>query len=271
MYQNPFNMKLSFVKKVAIAIALAYAPVEAMAWGMNGHRISGQIAEDHLTLKARTAIKAILGNESIAMASNWADFIKSDSTYKYLYNWHFVNFERTLSYPEMVEVLEHDTNANAYNKLQFLTAELKKKTTSKQNKLLYLRMLIHITEDLHQPLHTGHESDQGGNQVKVNWFSKQSNLHSIWDTELVNFQELSYTEYVAAIDHATPAQVKAWQAAPISKWVHESNQIADKLYKEVKQGETLSYRYNFTHLDTLNEQLLKGGIRLAGLLNQIFG
>jgi hypothetical protein len=271
VFQNPYNMMLKTLKKLAIAIAISYAPLQAMAWGTNGHRISGQIAEDHLTLKARAAIKAILGNESVAMASNWADFIKSDSTYKYLYNWHFVDFERQMSYPEMVEVLEHNNNANAYNKLQFLVAELKKKTTTKQNKLLYLRMVIHIVEDIHQPLHTGHESDQGGNGIKVNWFSKPTNLHSIWDTELVNFQELSYTEYVSAIDHATPAQVKTWQSTPISKWVFESSQLADQIYKEVKPGETLNYRYNFTHLETLNQQLLKGGIRLAGLLNQIFG
>ncbi|MFD2864592.1 S1/P1 nuclease [Mucilaginibacter antarcticus] len=264
-------MKLNILKKVAIAIALSYIPVQAMAWGTNGHRISGQIAEDHLTLKARTAIKAILGNESIAMASNWADFIKSDSTYKYLYNWHFVDFERPLSYPEMLEILEHDTNPNAYNKLQFMIDELKKKTTGKQTRLLYLRMIIHIVEDIHQPLHTGHESDQGGNGIKVNWFSKPTNLHSIWDTELVNFQELSYTEYVSAIDHVTPAQIKTLQSTPISKWVFESSQLADQLYKGVKQGETLSYRYNFIYLETLNQQLLKGGIRLAGLLNQIFG
>jgi hypothetical protein len=66
--------------------------------------------------------------------------------------------------------------------MNFLIAELKKKATTKTNKLLYLRMLIHIVEDVHQPLHTGHLSDKGGNDVKVQWFGKESNLHSIWDS-----------------------------------------------------------------------------------------
>lgn len=264
-------MKLNFIKKLALGLAIIYAPMQSMAWGTNGHRISGQIAENHLTPKALAAVKAILGTESIAMASNWADFIKSDPAYNYLYNWHFVDFERPMSYPEMTEYLNHDTNPNAYNKAEFLISELKKKTTTKENKLLYLRMLIHIVEDIHQPMHTAHSSDKGGNDFKVNWFSKPTNLHSVWDTELINFQELSYTEYVKAIDHPTATQIKDWQAAPVSKWVFESSNLAEQFYNEIKPGDTLNYKYNFTHLDILNQQLLKGGIRLAGVLNQIFG
>ncbi|MDB5116848.1 MAG: Nuclease [Mucilaginibacter sp.] len=264
-------MKINFLKKLALGIAIFYAPLQTMAWGTNGHRISGQIADDHLTAKARAGVYAILGNESIAMASNWADFIKSDPTYSYLYNWHFIDFERVYSYPEMVEFLEHDTNVDAYTKLKFLVSELKKKDLSKENKLLYLHMLIHITEDVHQPMHTAHASDKGGNDFKVNWFSKPTNLHSIWDTELINFQELSYTEYAQAINHATPAQIKDWQSASINKWIFESSQLAEQIYTEIKPGDTLNYKYNFTHLDILNQQLLKGGIRLAGVLNEIFG
>lgn len=263
-------MKINIVKKLALGIAVLYFPLQTMAWGTNGHRISGQIAEDHLTPKARLAVRAILGNESIAMASNWADFIKSDPAYSYLYNWHFVDFERAYSYPEMIEFLEHDNGVDAYTKLKFMIAELKKKNLSKENKLLYLRMIIHITEDLHQPMHTAHASDKGGNDFKVSWFGKPTNLHSVWDTELVNFQELSYTEFADAINHPTAAQVKDWQAAPIIKWIYESNQLAEKFYTEIKPDDKLSYKYNFDHLDILNQQLLKGGIRLAGILNEIF-
>jgi hypothetical protein len=263
-------MTSNLFKKLALGIIILYTPLLSMAWGTNGHRISGEIAELHLTPKARAAVHAILGNESIAMASNWADFIKSDDNYRYLSSWHYVDFERAYSYPEMVEYLEHDTNVDAYTRLKFLIAELKKKNVSKENKLLYLRMLIHITEDVHQPMHTAHSSDKGGNDFKVNWFGKPTNLHSIWDTELINFQELSYTEYVRAINHPTAAQIKEWQSAPITKWLFESNQIAEKLYTEIQPGDNLNYKYNFNHIDTLNEQLLKGGIRLAGILNQLF-
>lgn len=265
-------MKTSIFKKILLGFAIMYLPVQTMAWGTNGHRICGQIADSYLTPKARAAVKAILGNESIAMASNWADFIKSDPNYNYLYNWHFINFDKSMSQAEMQAYLKADTATDAYTKINFLTAQLKNKNLSKTNKLLYLRMLIHIVEDVHQPLHTGHLSDKGGNDVKVMWYDKDTNLHSIWDSQLIDMQQLSYTEYVMAINFTTPAQRMVWQKAPVSQWLYESNQIADRLYAETKNGDKVNtYKYLFKNLATLNDQLLKGGVRLAGVLNQIFG
>jgi len=259
------------LKNLAIAIAIIYAPLQSMAWGTQGHRICGQIANTYLTPKARKAIEAILGNESIAMASNWADFIKSDPSYSYLSSWHYIDFDKAYSYPEMVNFLNHDTNVDAYTKLNFLISALKKPNLSRENKLLYLRMLIHIIEDVHQPMHTAHADDKGGNDFKVTWFNNPTNLHSVWDSQLIDFQQLSYTEYATAINHSTLAQRAEWQKAPISQWLFESNQIAEKLYTEIKPGDNLSYKYNFNHIDTLNQQLLKAGVRLAGILNQLFG
>lgn len=264
-------MKTTFLKRLALVIAVIYLPLQSMAWGQQGHRICGQIASSYLTPKARKAIEAILGNESIAMASNWADFIKSDPAYSYLSSWHYIDFDKAYTYPEMVDFLNHDTNVDAYTKMNFLIGELKKKDISKENQLLYLRMLIHIIEDVHQPMHTAHADDQGGNGFKVNWFSTPTNLHSVWDSQLIEFQQLSYTEYTAWINHTTAEQRAEWQKAPISQWLFESNQIAEKLYTEIKPGDTLNYKYNFTHIETLNQQLLKAGVRLAGVLNEIFG
>ncbi|MEO8885638.1 MAG: S1/P1 nuclease [Mucilaginibacter sp.] len=262
---------MQLFKKLAIAALVLLTPALASAWGNEGHRISGQIADSYLTPKARAAIKKILGNESIALASNWADFIKSDDNYKYLSSWHYVDFDRPMSQPEMVEFLEHDNNTDAYVKLKFLITELKKKDLSQSNKLLYLRMLIHITEDLHQPMHTAHSSDKGGNDVKLNWFGKPTNLHSVWDSELIDFQGLSYTEYTAAINHTTPEQRAQLQKAPITQWIFESSQLAEKIYADTKPDSNLNYTYNFKYIATINQQLLKGGVRLAGVLNEIFG
>jgi hypothetical protein len=95
-------------------------------------------------------------------------------------------------------------------------------------------------------------------------------LHSVWDSKLIDFQQLSYTEYANNINHTTDAQRAEWQKAPISKWLFESNQIAEILYTDIKQGDDLGYKYNYSHIDTLNRQLLKAGVRLAGVLNSLF-
>jgi hypothetical protein len=264
-------MITNFLKKLLLGIAVIYAPLQSMAWGTQGHRIAGQIAYAWLTPKTRQAIDAILGRESLALAGNWADFIKSDPAYNYLSPWHYIDFDKAYSFPEMVEYLNHDTNVDAYTKLQFVIAELKKKNLSKENKLLYLHMLIHIVEDVHQPMHAAHTDDKGGNDFKVNWFSNPTNLHAVWDSQLIDFQQLSYTEYAATINHSTWAQRTGWQKAPVSQWLFESYQVAEKLYTEIKPGDTLNYKYNFSHIEIINQQLLKAGVRLAGVLNQIFG
>jgi hypothetical protein len=265
-------MKTNLFKKLLLGLIIIYLPVKSMAWGAEGHRIAGYIAESYLTPKARAAVKAILGDTTIAIASNWADFIKSDPNYNYFSSWHYIDLDQTYSYPELEAYLNRDTGADAYTKLNFLVAELKKKDLPADKKLLDLRMVIHLVEDIHQPLHVGHTTDKGGNDIKVTWLGNPSNLHSVWDSGLIEFQQLSYTEYAAAINFTTAAQRAQWQREPISQWVYESNQIADKIYGEVKSGDVLNgYRYNFNHITVVNRQLLKAGVRLAGLLNQIFG
>ncbi|WP_237487839.1 S1/P1 nuclease [Hufsiella arboris] len=256
--------------KLILIVTLFYVPSKSMAWGMLGHRIVGQIAESYLTDKARLQIKQILGNESMAMASNWPDFIKSDKAYSYLSPWHYVDFDKQYSYPEMQQYLQRDTATDAYTKLNFLVAELKKKNLPQDKKVMYLRLVIHIVGDIHQPMHTGHTEDKGGNDIKVTWFGQPSNLHSVWDSGLIEYQQLSYTEYVKAINFPTQLQLKEWKKVNVSKWLYDSSLEADKIYKGVKDGDKLSYRYNFDYVETLNRQLLKGGVHLAAILNQIF-
>ncbi|MGZ3887236.1 MAG: S1/P1 nuclease [Flavisolibacter sp.] len=249
----------------------SYLPLSSHAWGMLGHRIVGEIASDYLTPRAKAEIKKILGNESIAMASNWADFIRSDTSYRYLSTWHYVDFQKGISFQEMQEVLKKDSSADAYTKLHFLGEELKKKNLSREKKLLYLRLLIHIAEDLSQPLHVSPVGSSGGNDIKVTWFSTPSNLHRIWDEDLIEYQKLSYTEYARAINFPSDAQKKIWISQTPVQWLYDSYTIAqDLLNNAPEQNARLSYDYNFRHVSTLNQQLLKGGIRLAGLLNQIF-
>lgn len=136
---------------------------------------------------------------------------------------------------------------------------------------MYLRLLIHFVGDIHQPLHAGRFEDLGGNKIKVSWMNAPTNLHTLWDSQLINFQQLSYTEYAAAINFTTKAQRKEWNKATISSWVWDSYQLSEKIYGDIKEpDQKLDYKYNFNYLATLNQQLLKGGVHLAGILNEIF-
>lgn len=256
--------------KAAIIAVLVYLPVQANAWGMLGHRIVGQIAESYLSGKARKGVISVLGNESLAMASNWGDFIKSDPAYNYLYNWHFVNLPAGLDQQGVYKILETDTAANVYNKTLEMVKVLKSKTSSADEKKMAMRLLIHMVGDLNQPMHTARKEDLGGNKVYVTWFGEKSNLHRVWDESLIEYQQLSYTEYAKAINYPSKAQLELWKGNVLKDFIYGSYQACNKIYAYSKPEDKLSYKYNFDFVNLLNEQLLKGGVCLANILNEVY-
>ncbi len=265
-------MRTSFAKYLLLIVIFFYVPASSWGWGMLGHRIVGQVAETYLSKKAKKEIRKILGHESVAMSATWADFIKSDSTYDYLETWHYVNFPKGLDAVAFQDFVAKDTGVNAYTKINFLAAELKKKNLPAETKRIYLRLLIHFVGDIHQPMHASPEGTAGGNAVRVTWFGQNTNLHRVWDSQLIENQQLSYTEYAAHINHTTKAQRALWQGQSLSEWLFESYSTSARLIDEIKEPNArLGYEYNFKYVDLLNEQLLKGGVRLAAVLNEIFG
>jgi hypothetical protein len=262
-----------FSKNIKIAVLLAicsYFPATAFAWGMIGHRVVGQVAETYLSKKSRKAVKDILGGETLAISSNWPDFIKSDPAYDYLNSWHYVNLPAGLNQKDVFSFLAADTTTSVYTKIPEMIAILKNKQSTIDQKKMAMRLLVHMVGDLHQPMHTARKEDLGGNRVSVTWFGSRSNLHRVWDENLVEYQELSYTEYAQAINHPTKAQLSAWRSASLPQSVFESYEVVEKIYANIKPDDKLSYRYNFDYADILNEQLLKGGVRLAQIINQIY-
>jgi hypothetical protein len=261
---------MKIARRIVALVALAYLPFTAGAWGVLGHRIVGEVADHYLNAKTRLAIKQILGSESMAMTANWADFIKSDTSYNYLSSWHYVNMDPALT-REQFDLFLDQPNVNIYTKLHEVIDQLKFAKSTAAQKKLALRMLIHLVGDLHQPMHTARKDDLGGNRIQLTWFGEKSNLHRVWDEQLIDFQQLSYTEYTNAINHPTKAQIVTWQSTPLKTCVWESYQICNKIYATgIKNEDKLSYKYNFDWIGTVNEQLLKGGVRLAKILNDIY-
>ena len=253
-----------------LVIILFLAPFSVSAWSAIGHRIVGQIAENHLTGKARKAVISILGTESLAMASNWGDFIKSDSRYDSLYNWHFVNLPAGLNKDGVFSYLETEKEPNVYNKSLEMIRILKNKQSSLDQRKFALRMLVHMVGDLNQPMHTARKEDLGGNKVYVTWFGEKSNLHRVWDDQLIDYQKLSYTEFVEAIDFPTKQDLILSKSKTLKDYVYGSFEICNKIYEATKPEAKLSYKYNYDFVDTLNSQLLAGGLCLANVLNDTF-
>ncbi|OQY96926.1 MAG: S1/P1 Nuclease [Sphingobacteriales bacterium UTBCD1] len=265
---NIFNRKIAKTFFLFIGVLI---PFSCFCWGVTGHRVVAQIAQDHLTKRAKKELKTLFGRETLAEWSNWPDFIKSDTTntWKHTSKWHYVDLPANLNKEEFIAALKSLPGENLYTQIQAMEKEVSDHSLSPDQRSTALKFLIHLVGDLHQPLHVGREEDQGGNKIKVTWFDKPTNLHAVWDEMLVNFQQYSYTEYANILNIASKEQVREWQDSSLEEWFYDSYLLANKIYARTPDGSKLSYRYNYIFMNDLNNQLLKGGLRLAKILNEV--
>lgn len=251
------------------ALALALAPSSTLAWGKTGHRVIGSIAQSYLTPQVSAGVKRILGRETLAEASNWPDFMRSDSSEFWEHAagpWHYVTVAHGKSYRDVGAPPEGD----AVTALKHFSAVVRDSKSSLDDQKLALRFIAHIVGDLHQPLHAGNGTDKGGNDVKVTFNGRSTNLHAVWDSGLVDDEQLSYSEMAAWLGaRITPTEVDRWSTTDPALWIAESAALRDGIYPA--DGETsLSYRYVFDHTAQMELRLEQGGVRLAAYLNQLF-
>ncbi|MBU2973629.1 S1/P1 nuclease [Zobellia sp. B3R18] len=235
-------------------------------WSKTGHRTVGEVAQHHLSKKTRKALKKLLNGESLAYVSTFADDIKADRAYKEFSAWHYVNIPQGKNYSD-IEPSEHGDLIMGINKCIEI---IKDDNSKKEDKVFYLKMLVHLIGDLHQPMHVGRYEDKGGNDIQLQWFNTGTNLHRVWDSNMINDYGMSYTELASSLPQLSKEQVKFIQQGTIYDWVEESQEIADKLYDSVEVGEKLYYRYSYEWWGTVETQLQKGGLRLAKVLNELF-
>jgi len=150
-------------------------------------------------------------------------------------------------------------------------AVLKDDNSTHEDKVFYLKFLVHLVGDLHQPLHIGQREDKGGNGIQVQWFGKGANLHSVWDSKMIEEWNMSYLELADNAQELSKNQVKEIEKGSLIDWVNEVHEITKKVYKSAKSGDKLKYKYSYDYMGTVRVQLQKGGIRLAKILNEIYG
>lgn len=235
-------------------------------WGKTGHRVTGEIAEQYLSKTAKKAIVSLLSGESLAFVSTYGDEIKSDDSYRKYGPWHYVNFPFDSTY----ETHPKSDRGDIIVAINTCIDILKSKTESKENKAFHLRLLVHFIGDLHQPLHIGLAEDKGGNDFQVRWFNEGTNLHTVWDTKMIEHYNMSYTELARNTKKLSQQELSAIKSGSIIDWMNESRTICKDVYKNTKVGEKLGYRYMYDYFTTVRSQLQKGGIRLAAILNKIF-
>jgi hypothetical protein len=252
------------MKKIFLPV-LIFFYTSAMAWGPTGHRATGWVADKHLTKKARKALERILNGQSLAMASTWMDEIRSDTTYNYMVDWHWVTIHEGNTY----ESEDKNPNGDIIATIERVIAELKSGQFTGKEEADRVKILIHLIGDLHQPLHVGIGTDRGGNDIKVKWFGADSNLHRVWDSDMIDDTKLSYTELAQSLHQPDAVTMKNWQGSSVREWARESMTYRTAVY--ATGNGRLGYRYSFDNFEIVRIRLLQAGIRLAGVFNEIYG
>ena len=261
------NSKTTFLRLACVAALLLSATVSGYSWGQKGHDVTCAIAERHLTKKAKKQISEILDGKSIIYWANWMDNASHTPEYRYSSSWHYKNIDADETY-ENSQLNEHGDVVRAIDEQ---IAALKSGKLSKEEQALSLKFLVHLMGDIHCPMHMGHRSDKGGNRWQIQYFGSGRNLHSIWDSGVIeSAHKWTYSEWADQIDRLTKQeQWQMVQGSPTT-WGKETYEICKKIYDTTPVGSKLSYDYVSEWTETVEQQLLRAGLRLAEVLNGIF-
>ncbi|WP_020407509.1 S1/P1 nuclease [Hahella ganghwensis] len=262
-------MKLRLFLPLITFAGMLLLSLPALSFGPNGHRIVARIAEDHLSPEAKAAIFKITEGRHLAQSATWPDEIRSDSGWDFAKPWHFVSIDDDESFDDY----EHSDKGDILIALQKFESILAEKKVNQTEMWRALAFYIHFVGDIHQPLHVGRRDDYGGNKVRVKWFGRKTNLHSVWDSSLIENEQLSFREYASFLDNVTSSQIREWQSSTYRDWATESKSVRKQVYdlgNSSSEDPSLSYEYAYKNKALIDDCLVKDGIRLAGKLNSLF-
>ena len=256
------------MKRFIVLVLAMGVVLNALAWGPKGHDTVAYIAEQHLSKKTLKKVQEVLGGHSLVYVANWMDNASHTNEYAYTKTWHYVNVDPNEgTYANS----KKDAAGDVVTAINSIVENLKSGELSPDEEQAQLMMLIHLVGDMHCPMHAGHKSDRGGNGTQVKYFGKQKKLHSVWDSEIVeSAHRWSYSEWQFQVDRASKKEQKAIIQGTPNDWIEETVVLANNIYEESTTQQNLSYDYVANYTPIIEQQFLKGGLRLAALLEEIY-
>ncbi len=264
---------------ILIILSLMVIPGEVFAWGSEGHRLVCAIAERSLSARGEAFLREVSGDGRylpggelpFAESCLWPDKVKYGSR-KGSFDDHFINV------PADATGLDIRRDCSAFRCLpvaiQRSMVYLSGSPESKRGKgrrAAALRFLGHYIGDLHQPLHVSHGEDLGGNRIRVTWFEQTSNLHSVWDQDMMRKAGLSWPESLEMLmqEDTKPGD------PDIPAWLNGSLRLArERAYlhpdgKPVRSGDHLGEEYLAANLPVVIREISLAGKRLGAIIDRI--
>ncbi len=270
-------------KILALLLLVAVVSTQLAAWGPKGHAIVGDIATSRLTPVAKENVQLLLGSDTLASVSSWADTVRKDRDESY--DWHFVDIPKDASgFSEERDCFRpqdkhKDAQTDHHNcvvdRIELFEKVLADENASRAARVEALKWIVHFVGDLHQPLHAVEEA-RGGNDIKLPVFGSPKcgdydcNLHWTWDTLLLEHTGYSEEEYVQRLQKLIEKENLAEQAAGTpADWANESHVEARQIMNA--KPAAVDEQYYQTNIDLVNKKLALAGLRLATVLNNTLG
>ncbi|HEX7332176.1 MAG TPA: S1/P1 nuclease [Pyrinomonadaceae bacterium] len=268
-------MKTQIRRLFSLAVAsilLGCYSLPAYAWGADGHRIVARIAQQNIRPQTRTRIRQILGNGVTLMSvANYADAVRN--RYRHTYNNHFVDIPRDLNdYVATRDCVVHPEKGNCIlGALETYRSEAVKSDLSMGRRRFALKFIVHLIGDMHQPLHCSDNEDHGGNDVEVTFLGNDSNLHRVWDSGIINAGGLTEQEFADALASDLSAQeINDLKRGTLITWALEAHTLAREYAYDLPSNNRLGNAYYERSMPVVDKQLLRGGMRLARVLDWMF-
>jgi DNA/RNA endonuclease G (NUC1) len=222
-----------------------------------------EIGYSQLTPACQATVKKYLGTISVPNAGTWMDDVRNNTDYAYMKPWHFINIDKGEQY-------KPSDDPNVVNEINNAITNLNnRENLSDEEVRLNILALFHLIGDVAQPLHDGYGSDKGGNDVAVTYLGKKSNLHKVWDSEIIESEGITKERCEARLDKLSEEQKDHIRIIDPVVWMKDSRRLLDKVY--TYENKTIDQDYVTRNAKVIEKQVLYAGMRLAATLESIFG
>ena len=257
---------------IAVTLSLSLlSALPAYPWGGEGHSLIARLAAAHLTPAAAAKVQEILGSGvTMASVSSWADQVRNQR--RETAPWHFIDIP--IDKPHLDMARDCPKEGCVISKIEEFQKVLADPALTPEQKKEPLMFLIHFIGDMHQPLHCSDNHDRGGNDVRLDFFGRPSNLHSVWDSGLLGRLGAEDAEFAEFSKELSNSRAKKWGRGTVRDWAEQSHKIGVKfVYAKLApkgEGGTIQITPEYEKMadPIVREQIERAGARLAAALNK---
>jgi hypothetical protein len=250
------------MKSLVIMTAFLFS-FSSFAWGPKGQQITVMIAERYLTASAKEKIMKVTGNKPLSFFATWADQARNTNEWNDTGSWHYIDVEDE---GRIAQPSPLNAPTDVLSALEYCSRNLQSETDVSK-KLTWLKFIVHLVGDLHQPMHVGRPEDRGGNLIKV-MYGKLINLHALWDSAFIDKKGLSIEDYSKLLISQGRNQEALKNPFNAETVIEENLKFREFLYSY--KDDKIDSTYEAKAFVITDDRLWFGGLRLASLLNSLF-